>query len=126
MHHKSAVAVAVAALLLCLGNNAFGASLFDNDDVPLEIQPWELQGCEIYRDEKLHAVVDEICLRCHEMFSHDFPDLRADCRANCFKNVRFTTCLSLFRPVLNTDLERYLDTDSSGSHFHQMDDHQFS
>uniref|UniRef100_A0A1I7ZR84 Uncharacterized protein n=1 Tax=Steinernema glaseri TaxID=37863 RepID=A0A1I7ZR84_9BILA len=56
------------------------------------------QECPIYRNEALHAVLDRVCLMCHEMFSHEQPDLRAECRSNCFNNEKFRSCLAMFAP----------------------------
>ncbi|VDM84247.1 unnamed protein product [Strongylus vulgaris] len=52
--------------------------------------------CKVHRSPPVHHVMDQICLLCHEMFSHEAPNLRAECRANCFRNDRFTSCLAMF------------------------------
>jgi hypothetical protein len=36
--------------------------------------------CSVFRNEPLHAVMDRVCEMCHEMFSHEKPNLRAECR----------------------------------------------
>ncbi|KAK0415838.1 hypothetical protein QR680_012150 [Steinernema hermaphroditum] len=54
--------------------------------------------CAVYKNDALHDIMDRVCMLCHEMFSHQIPDLRANCRATCFKNEQFRACLSLFQP----------------------------
>uniref|UniRef100_A0A1I7YA90 Crustacean hyperglycemic hormone n=1 Tax=Steinernema glaseri TaxID=37863 RepID=A0A1I7YA90_9BILA len=58
--------------------------------------------CHIYRNEALHDMLDRVCLMCHEMFSHEQPELRVECRSNCFKNKKFQQCLSIFAPPRRT------------------------
>ena len=36
--------------------------------------------CNIYENEALHAVMDRVCELCHDMFSHQSPNMRANCR----------------------------------------------
>ncbi|TKR59371.1 hypothetical protein L596_029050 [Steinernema carpocapsae] len=55
-------------------------------------------SCAIHNNEPLHAIMDRVCEMCHEMFSHEKPNMRADCRAKCFKNDQFGRCLSIFKP----------------------------
>uniref|UniRef100_A0A7E4W0L6 Uncharacterized protein n=1 Tax=Panagrellus redivivus TaxID=6233 RepID=A0A7E4W0L6_PANRE len=54
--------------------------------------------CNIYENDTLHAVMDRICELCHNMFSHENPNMRAQCRADCFRTEQFRRCLLLFRP----------------------------
>ncbi|VDM24601.1 unnamed protein product [Toxocara canis] len=56
------------------------------------------QKCPIFDDEPLHAIMDRVCEICHEMYSHQVPNMRADCRANCFRTKQFRSCLEHFRP----------------------------
>ncbi|VDN57912.1 unnamed protein product [Dracunculus medinensis] len=56
-------------------------------------------NCSIYRNEELHAIMDRVCEMCHEMFSHEQTNLRAECRKNCFRNKKFRGCLQLFSPA---------------------------
>ncbi|TKR63062.1 hypothetical protein L596_026943 [Steinernema carpocapsae] len=61
--------------------------------------PWnEEPSCSIHKNEALHDVLDRVCLMCHEMFSHEHPNMRAECRKNCFNNNKFRDCLSIFAP----------------------------
>ncbi|TMS36188.1 hypothetical protein L596_003419 [Steinernema carpocapsae] len=61
--------------------------------------PWaEDPSCPIHNNEALHAVLDRVCLMCHEMFSHEQPNMRAECRKDCFNNNKFRNCLSIFAP----------------------------
>ncbi|CAD5225593.1 unnamed protein product [Bursaphelenchus xylophilus] len=54
--------------------------------------------CHIHANEALHVVLDRICQLCHEMYSHENPNFRSECRANCFKSWRFTSCMNVFKP----------------------------
>ncbi|KAK0396552.1 hypothetical protein QR680_001763 [Steinernema hermaphroditum] len=65
--------------------------------------------CPIYRNEALHAVLDRVCLMCHEMFSHEQPNLRVECRSSCFKNQKFRNCLSIFAPPRQNKLRRHIE-----------------
>uniref|UniRef100_A0A0M3HWG8 Uncharacterized protein n=1 Tax=Ascaris lumbricoides TaxID=6252 RepID=A0A0M3HWG8_ASCLU len=54
--------------------------------------------CPVFDDEPLHAIMDRVCEICHEMYSHRAPNMRADCRSNCFRTEQFRSCLEHFRP----------------------------
>lgn len=70
---------------------------------------------QVYSHLPLHKVMDTVCLMCHEMFSHERPNMRgnffaavtshcsplvsADCRSNCFKSEHFRKCLDVFAPT---------------------------
>ncbi|KAK0415839.1 hypothetical protein QR680_012151 [Steinernema hermaphroditum] len=65
--------------------------------------PWANDTtCPIFRDEILHSLYDRICLFCHEVYSHEYPNMRVECRADCFKSKRFKDCLTLFAPPKKT------------------------
>ncbi|EJW82650.1 hypothetical protein WUBG_06441 [Wuchereria bancrofti] len=57
-------------------------------------------GCSIYNDEQLHIIMDRVCEICHEMYSHQYPNTRADCRSDCFRSKHFQSCLDHFRPMI--------------------------
>uniref|UniRef100_A0A0N5B1D7 Cys_rich_VLP domain-containing protein n=1 Tax=Syphacia muris TaxID=451379 RepID=A0A0N5B1D7_9BILA len=40
--------------------------------------------------------MESVCSMCHELYSHIYPNIRAQCRANCFKNEKFKQCLGFF------------------------------
>uniref|UniRef100_A0A183BVX9 Uncharacterized protein n=1 Tax=Globodera pallida TaxID=36090 RepID=A0A183BVX9_GLOPA len=54
--------------------------------------------CEIHDNEPLHALMDQICELCHDLFSHVRPNTRVQCRAECFLTSTFKKCLQLFMP----------------------------
>ncbi|CAD6188141.1 unnamed protein product [Caenorhabditis auriculariae] len=60
------------------------------------------KSCKAYKRAALHEVLDRICHLCHEMFSTKRPNMRADCRSNCFRNGHFRACIALFRPSLDS------------------------
>ncbi|VDK47435.1 unnamed protein product [Anisakis simplex] len=53
---------------------------------------------QIYLNQPLHAIMDRVCVICHEMFSHERPNMRVECRSNCFRSEHFRKCLDMFRP----------------------------
>ncbi|CAD5217305.1 unnamed protein product [Bursaphelenchus okinawaensis] len=55
--------------------------------------------CRVHINTHLHVVMDRICLLCHEMFSHENPNFRADCSSNCYKSEHFRRCLNVFGPI---------------------------
>ncbi|KAK6045713.1 hypothetical protein COOONC_16782 [Cooperia oncophora] len=61
---------------------------------------------EVHRSPAVHHVMDQICLLCHEMFSHEVPSLRAECRANCFRNDKFASCIAMFSSKNRPQRER--------------------
>uniref|UniRef100_A0AC35FGJ3 Uncharacterized protein n=1 Tax=Panagrolaimus sp. PS1159 TaxID=55785 RepID=A0AC35FGJ3_9BILA len=54
--------------------------------------------CKVQQNSELHVLMDRICLLCHEMFSHERPNMRSDCRSNCFRTEHFRKCLAIFNP----------------------------
>uniref|UniRef100_A0AC34FWB7 Uncharacterized protein n=1 Tax=Panagrolaimus sp. ES5 TaxID=591445 RepID=A0AC34FWB7_9BILA len=54
--------------------------------------------CKVQQNSELHVLMDRICLLCHEMFSHERPNMRSDCRSNCFRTENFRKCLAIFNP----------------------------
>ncbi|XGW17554.1 hypothetical protein V3C99_002279 [Haemonchus contortus] len=76
-------------------------SLFEKKrDVTLDMK------CKVHRSPPVHHVMDQICLLCHEMFSHEAPNLRAECRANCFRNDQFSSCIAMFSSKNRSRAER--------------------
>uniref|UniRef100_A0A1I8BHY2 Uncharacterized protein n=1 Tax=Meloidogyne hapla TaxID=6305 RepID=A0A1I8BHY2_MELHA len=56
-------------------------------------------SCSIYDNDQLHVLMDRICELCHDMFSHQLPNTRAECRSDCFRSNNFKKCLRLFKPI---------------------------
>ncbi|KAF8358914.1 hypothetical protein PRIPAC_93909 [Pristionchus pacificus] len=54
------------------------------------------KSCKVFRRPSLHELMDRVCLMCHEMFSHEMPNMRSECRANCFRSLQFKQCLKVF------------------------------
>uniref|UniRef100_A0AC35U0L3 Uncharacterized protein n=1 Tax=Rhabditophanes sp. KR3021 TaxID=114890 RepID=A0AC35U0L3_9BILA len=46
----------------------------------------------------LEEFLDNVCLHCHEFYSHTNSNMRASCRFNCFNNNTFKKCLKMFIP----------------------------
>ncbi|KAK0419468.1 hypothetical protein QR680_014164 [Steinernema hermaphroditum] len=60
---------------------------------------FDAEECAIYGNPPLHAVMDRVCLMCHEMYSHERPNMRVECRSNCFRTDNFRKCLQVFMPA---------------------------
>uniref|UniRef100_A0A915AGG5 Secreted protein n=3 Tax=Parascaris TaxID=6254 RepID=A0A915AGG5_PARUN len=60
--------------------------------------------CKVHKNQPLHAIMDRVCVICHEMFSHERPNMRAECRSNCFRSEHFRKCLNMFRPNEETEV----------------------
>ncbi|KAF7640032.1 hypothetical protein Mgra_00000477 [Meloidogyne graminicola] len=56
-------------------------------------------NCNVYDNDQLHVLMDRICELCHDMFSHQLPNTRAECRSDCFRSNNFKKCLRLFKPI---------------------------
>ncbi|KAI1711829.1 crustacean CHH/MIH/GIH neurohormone family domain-containing protein [Ditylenchus destructor] len=56
------------------------------------------KSCNIYENEPLHAIMDRVCELCHDMYSHQNPNMRMECRSDCFRSENFEKCLRLFKP----------------------------
>ncbi|KAF7640029.1 hypothetical protein Mgra_00000474, partial [Meloidogyne graminicola] len=64
-------------------------------------------SCYIHSNDSLHSLMDRICELCHDMYSHQQPNMRADCRSNCFKSNNFKRCLRLFKPKGRSTAQRH-------------------
>ncbi|CEF59442.1 Crustacean neurohormone family-containing protein [Strongyloides ratti] len=72
--------------------------IYDRNGTIENIDISSSEDCDIYRNKEFHLIVDTVCEACHEMFSQNFPNLRVQCRANCFRNENFSSCLKIFKP----------------------------
>uniref|UniRef100_A0A8R1HYJ2 Uncharacterized protein n=1 Tax=Caenorhabditis japonica TaxID=281687 RepID=A0A8R1HYJ2_CAEJA len=59
-------------------------------------------SCAVLTDEPVGEVMERICDMCHELSSHSRPNMRIECRANCFSTDVFRECLKLFSPRRHT------------------------
>uniref|UniRef100_A0A914ENM7 Uncharacterized protein n=1 Tax=Acrobeloides nanus TaxID=290746 RepID=A0A914ENM7_9BILA len=55
-------------------------------------------ACKAEENSPLKVVMDRVCTVCHEMFSHENPSMRAECREDCFRTEQFKRCLAVFQP----------------------------
>ncbi|CAJ0942071.1 unnamed protein product, partial [Mesorhabditis belari] len=53
-------------------------------------------GCSKLRNPIVAELLEKVCLMCHEMYSHDKPNLHAHCRKSCFRNPVFEECAKQF------------------------------
>ncbi|CAO4374861.1 unnamed protein product [Caenorhabditis nigoni] len=61
-----------------------------------------LPSCPALEDEPVGEVMERICDMCHELSSHERPNMRIECRADCFTTDAFRECLKLFTPRRHT------------------------
>ncbi|CAL2041156.1 unnamed protein product [Caenorhabditis brenneri] len=62
-----------------------------------------IQSCPVLTDEPIVGeVMERICDMCHELSSHSRPNMRLECRADCFTTDTFRECLKLFSPRRHT------------------------
>ncbi|KAF1758444.1 hypothetical protein GCK72_014902 [Caenorhabditis remanei] len=62
----------------------------------------EMPSCPVLADEPVGEVMERICDMCHELSSHSRPNMRIECRADCFTTDAFRECLKLFTPRRHT------------------------
>ncbi|TMS37474.1 hypothetical protein L596_004397 [Steinernema carpocapsae] len=92
--------VLVTVYLALIPSMVSARTLFTPPTSSLTNRPWASdKNCPVHRNEALHAVMDRVCEMCHEMFSHQNPNMRVDCRSKCFRNDQFRSCLYLFKPT---------------------------
>ncbi|KAK0408505.1 hypothetical protein QR680_004000 [Steinernema hermaphroditum] len=96
---NSKKALALVCLLSFAAHLGADAAALEEREVENGAKPrWYDENCPIHKNDDLHAVMDRICLTCHDMFSHEQPNLRVECRSNCFNNEKYKACLELFAP----------------------------
>uniref|UniRef100_A0A0N5BWW3 Uncharacterized protein n=1 Tax=Strongyloides papillosus TaxID=174720 RepID=A0A0N5BWW3_STREA len=49
-----------------------------------------------FNNTEYKNMLELLCIQCHELFSYSSPNLRAQCRTNCFDNSTFMKCLEIF------------------------------
>ena len=59
--------------------------------------------------------MDNICLHCHEAYAHQRPNMRVECRANCFKTHIFSLCLKMHNPGAPTNLKQLLQDEEAAA-----------
>ncbi|WKY07786.1 hypothetical protein Q1695_007339 [Nippostrongylus brasiliensis] len=52
--------------------------------------------CSPQMNLPLQEVAEKICELCHEFHNHEVPNMRAECRAQCFSTDKFRTCMRMF------------------------------
>ncbi|XGW26902.1 hypothetical protein V3C99_007462 [Haemonchus contortus] len=52
--------------------------------------------CSPQMNMPLKEVAEKICELCHEFTNHEVPNMRAECRSQCFSTDRFRTCMRMF------------------------------
>ncbi|KAK6751981.1 hypothetical protein RB195_003414 [Necator americanus] len=52
--------------------------------------------CPLLKNGPILEVAEKICEFCHEISSHEKPNMRAECRAECFSTDVFRSCVNIF------------------------------
>uniref|UniRef100_A0A915MDK7 Uncharacterized protein n=1 Tax=Meloidogyne javanica TaxID=6303 RepID=A0A915MDK7_MELJA len=51
----------------------------NNSKNSIESEDVSSDTCDIHANDSLHALMDRICELCHDMYSYQQPNMRADC-----------------------------------------------
>nr|CAD2177157.1 unnamed protein product [Meloidogyne enterolobii] len=93
--------------LLFLTKMVKSTTEINNSKNSIESEDVSSDTCDIHANDSLHALMDRICELCHDMYSHQQPNMRADCRSDCFRNNNFKRCLRLFKPTGRSSAQRH-------------------
>nr|CAD2177153.1 unnamed protein product [Meloidogyne enterolobii] len=101
-------------------NNIFLFERNQRNDLTLNSQEQLIKNditssCNVYDNDQLHVLMDRICELCHDMFSHQLPNTRAECRSDCFRSNHFKKCLRLFKPIGDNNSRRNSDRNKRSS-----------
>ncbi|KAI6224868.1 hypothetical protein M3Y95_00798200 [Aphelenchoides besseyi] len=55
--------------------------------------------CTVSANPALVEIMDKVCELCHDMYSHQKPNMMSQCTSNCYRSVHFKKCLHLFTPT---------------------------
>ncbi|RCN45971.1 hypothetical protein ANCCAN_08007 [Ancylostoma caninum] len=59
-------------------------------------EPLVSNDCSPQMNMPLMEVAEKICELCHEFHNHEVPNMRAECRSQCFSTDKFRTCMRMF------------------------------
>ncbi|KAL6737230.1 hypothetical protein ANCDUO_02356 [Ancylostoma duodenale] len=59
-------------------------------------EPLVGNDCSPQMNMPLMEVAEKICELCHEFHNHEVPNMRAECRSQCFSTDKFRTCMRMF------------------------------
>uniref|UniRef100_A0A915E7R0 Uncharacterized protein n=1 Tax=Ditylenchus dipsaci TaxID=166011 RepID=A0A915E7R0_9BILA len=62
-----------------------------------------MKKCKVHVNLPLYIVMDRVCELCHDFYSHEKPNMRMECRSNCFRSESYKKCLNLFEPSISSD-----------------------
>ncbi|CAJ0604057.1 unnamed protein product [Cylicocyclus nassatus] len=54
------------------------------------------EECPLVENGPILEIAEKICEFCHELTSHEKPNMRAECRAHCFSTDAFRACVNIF------------------------------
>ncbi|KAI6211762.1 hypothetical protein M3Y96_00468900 [Aphelenchoides besseyi] len=55
--------------------------------------------CTISSNPALLEIMDKVCELCHDMYSHQNPNMMSHCTSGCYRSMQFKKCLHLFSPT---------------------------
>ncbi|KAJ1372724.1 hypothetical protein KIN20_034958 [Parelaphostrongylus tenuis] len=59
-------------------------------------EPLMNNDCSPQMNLPLQEVAEKICELCHEFHSHEVPNMRSECRSECFSTDKFRLCMRMF------------------------------
>ncbi|VDK72602.1 unnamed protein product [Cylicostephanus goldi] len=65
-------------------------------DARIVEEPLTDNECSPQMNMPLMEVAEKICELCHEFHSHEVPNMRAECRSECFSTDKFRMCMRMF------------------------------
>ncbi|KAK6751983.1 hypothetical protein RB195_003415 [Necator americanus] len=65
-------------------------------DARIVEEPLASNDCSPQMNLPLMEVAEKICELCHEFHNHEVPNMRAECRSECFSTDKFRTCMRMF------------------------------
>ncbi|CAJ0603925.1 unnamed protein product [Cylicocyclus nassatus] len=65
-------------------------------DARIVEEPLTDNDCSPQMNMPLMEVAEKICELCHEFHSHEVPNMRAECRSECFSTDKFRMCMRMF------------------------------
>jgi len=64
--------------------------------------------CKAKYGDAVESLFDRVCEVCHSMFAHEAPNLRLNCRSNCYDNTVFAKCSSVFTKAAGGAVRPYM------------------
>uniref|UniRef100_A0A0K0DHS4 Uncharacterized protein n=1 Tax=Angiostrongylus cantonensis TaxID=6313 RepID=A0A0K0DHS4_ANGCA len=70
--------------------------VFGSTNARIIDEPLTSNECSPQMNLPLQEVAEKICELCHEFHSHEVPNMRSECRSDCFSTDKFRLCMRMF------------------------------